>query len=301
MLDKVVEKLAEKVVRIEDRVREELSKKENERIEEYLRKEKLIITFSPEKKIPASTLYWTLTAFKMHQYPPILAPYSSFITHIAPYHEQYSVIALVDDINILKPMFDFRRLLKIDTFILSENLPKQMKLLDTMEIRFEGGFFEKNIAWSLYLSILTLKSLASEVRTRRVENLLKEITNIGEVVKDMCKRFRKEIEYLAKVLSENVETYLLAPDYLLPVIEGFLKDYVNIRVYDISSVYSMINMFENNVIVVRTGVEEHMGRYVRFRLGFGNVHEIVVNVDPVSAPLYLMILIEAARKMAKNM
>ena len=146
MLDKVVEKLAEKVVRIEDRVREELSRKENEKIGEYLRKEKLIITFSPEKKIPASTLYWTLTAFKMHQYPPILAPYSSFITHIAPYHEQYSVIALVDNINILKPMFDFRRLLKIDTFILSENLPKQMKLLDTMEIRFEGGFFEKNIS-----------------------------------------------------------------------------------------------------------------------------------------------------------
>ncbi len=301
MFDKVVEKLTEKVVRIEDRVREELSRKENEKIKEYLRKEKLIITFSPKWKIPASILYWTLTAFKTHQYPPILAPYSSFITHIAPYHEQYSVIALIDNINILKPMFDFRRLLKIDTFILSENLPKQMKLLDTMEIRFEGGFFEKNIAWSLYLSILTLKSLANEVRTKRVENLLKEITNVGEVVEDMCGKFRREIEHLAKVLSENVETYVLAPDYLLSVIEGFLKDYVNVRVYDISSVYSMSDMFKNNVVVVRTGVEEHMGRYIRFKLGFGNVHEIVVNVDPVSAPLYLMIIIEASKEIARNM
>jgi len=301
MFEKVVEKLAEKIVKIEDRVREELSRKENDKIREYLGKEKLIITFSPEWKIPASILYWTLTAFKIHQYPPILAPYSSFITHIAPYHEEYSVIALIDNVNVLKPMFDFRRLLKIDTFILSENIPKQMKLLDTMEIRFEGGFFEKNIAWSLFLSILTLKSLANEVRTKRVENLLKEITNIGEVVGDMCGQFRREIEHLAKALSGNVETYVLAPDYLLPVVEGFLKDHVNIRVYDISSAYSICDMLKNNVVVVRTGVEEHMGKYVRFKLGFQNVHEIVINVDPVSAPLYLMIIIEASKEIAKSM
>ena len=301
MLNKIANMLAEKIVRIEDRVKEELSRSENEVVREFLRREKLIITFSPEKKIPATTLYWTLTAFKMHQYPPVLAPYSSFITHIAPYHENYSVIALIDSVNVLKPILDFRRLLKIDTFILSENIPKQMRLQNTMEIKFGGEFFEKTIAWSLYLSILALKSLAKEVRTKRAENLLKEVTNIGEIVKDMCEYFRNEINYLAKLLHEHAEAVILAPDYLLPVVQKFLENYRHIRIHDISTIYLIESSFKNKVVIVRTGVEEHMGRYAKFKLGSSNVSEIVVNVDPVSAPLYLMVLIEASKELAKNM
>ncbi len=301
MFNNIVKEIAEKVVSVEDKVKEELEKPVNEQLKNYLRKEKLIITFSSSKKVPASILYWTLAAFKMHQYPPILAPYSSFITHIAPYHEQYSVIALVDNVYLLKPIFDFRKLLRIDTFVLTENIPKQMKTFDVAEISFKGDVFEKTLFWALYLSITALKSLAKEVQTRRVSNLLKELANVGEIVEDMCKQYKNTIEELAEVLKHGSILHVYAPEYLLGTISLLFSGRKHITLHDITSIYFEELPKDGKIIIFRTGVEEHIGRYVKIRLSIKGVHDVSINVDPVSAPIYLLILLESALKLSEHM
>lgn len=297
----IVEELRNDVRSVEQKVHEKLYSSESKLIKNFLKNKRLIIVYSGPKKIPASILYWTLAALKMKEHPPILLDIISFFTHLAPYHEDYSLLAMVRNPVFLKQLYDASKLLKINSLIILEDMPSSIKISNALKVVFGENVFSNNLGLSLYLPILAIESLSATDTTRRTKILIEELKDLSSIVPSLIERYSDVLIGVEKELQDkNGKICFIVPDYMRNVVEKYVallatKFGRNIVSLDLGLVYeSQCELLPRNysIVLCRTGVEEHIYRYIRFNCNVSKFFDLNINVDPLSASLYLLILLE---------
>lgn len=295
----IVDKLKEEAAKVEKIVKDVILAEESSRVKNIISKDNLIITYSSLRKIPATALYWILTVLNTKRKQPVLSDITSFLTHIAPYRRDYSLLAITSNPSSLKRLHDVYRLLNIDMVVLSESMPKGVKYSNIVLLNFGNTLFQNNLGYTMYLSSLALEIIPETLITHRTSKLCDELINIASIVPSLFERYEDILNSVVEALVKGRNVIFLAPGYLRNVIDTYLHliPYMfkgRIFGHDLSIVFEEHPKPHNNTIYVicRTGVEELSYRFAKFSCGLENILDLNLNVDPVSASTYLLLLME---------
>ena len=295
----IVEKLKKETAKVEKIVKDLVSAEESSRVKNIISKDDLIITYSSLRKIPATTLYWILTVLNTKRKQPVLSDITSFLTHIAPYRKDYSLLAITSNPSSLKRLHDVYRLLNVDMVVLSETMPKGIKYSNVMLLDFGNTLFQNNLGYTMYLSSLALEIIPETLITRRTSKLCDELINIASIIPSLFERYKDVLNNIVDTLVEGRNVVFLTPSYLRNVIDTYLhlapyRLKGKIFSHDLSIVFEECPKPRNDTtyVICRTGVEELSYKFAKFSCGLENLLDLNLNVDPVSASTYLLLLME---------
>ena len=295
----IVEEIKREVVEVERKLKEAITIKEADKVKNIISKNNLIITYSYLRKIPSSILYWTLTALNVEKHHPTLLDLTSFLTHIAPYRRNYNLLAITSNPSSLKRLYDVYKLLNVNMVVLSESIPKGVKYPNVVRLNFGNTLFENNLGYSMFLTSLAIEILPENVVTKRSSRLYSEVKDMASIIYSLFDKYKNIIDKVIAKVSNGEHIAFITPGYLKDIIDAYLY----LIPYNFKSKlhsYGLSAIFEEcpqpytklTYVICRTGVEELSYRYLRFTCNVENVLDLNINVDPISAPIYLLLLME---------
>jgi len=295
----IIEEIKREVIEVERKLKEVVTVEEAGKVKDIISKNNLIITYSYLRKIPSSILYWTLTTLNIEKQHPTLLDLTSFLTHVAPYRRNYNLLAITSNPNSLKRLYDIYKLLNINMLVLSENIPKGVKYPNVVKLNFGNTLFENNLGYAMYLSSLAIETLPENVVTRRSSRLYGEVKDMASIVYSLFDKYRSIIDNIIAKVVKGEHVAFIAPGYLKDIIDTYLY-LIPYDLRDKLHSYGLSVIFEEcpqpraklTYVVCRTGVEELSYRYLKFTCNIENVLDLNINVDPISAPIYLLLLME---------
>jgi len=295
----IVEEIKREVIEVERRLKEAITIEEADKVKDIISKNNLIITYSYLRKIPSSILYWTLTALNVEKHHPTLLDLTSFLTHIAPYRRNYNLLAITSNPSSLKRLYDVYKLLNVNMVVLSENIPKGAKYPNVVRLNFGNTLFKNNLGYAMFLTSLAIEILPEKVVTKRSSRLYSEVKDMASIIYSLFDKYKNIIDKIIAKVSNGEHIAFITPGYLKDIIDAYLY----LIPYDFKSKlhsYGLSVIFEEcpqpytklTYVICRTGVEELSYRYLRFTCNVENVLDLNINVDPISAPIYLLLLME---------
>lgn len=222
--------------------------------------------------------------------------------YVAPYDEgreaDVLVISTPEGLNDLYILLDQLTLTGHRVVLVSEPLPEVIRL------RF-GGLERAEVAWGdmgllRLLAILahTASSLGRrdlQVRTRKIRE---ECLSLGDVADDLVDRYGRELKVIREALSEP---YLVAyTPTLEPAAE--LASLVLSRgatvMAEVPVVHLYVGRVSSKVLAFTTDVEAYSVRYHFNRIveKGGTIGEVRLKTDPLTAPLYAVLLLYYATR-----
>ncbi|MCX8184180.1 MAG: hypothetical protein N3E43_00235 [Sulfolobales archaeon] len=217
--------------------------------------------------------------------------------YVAPYDEGRELDVLLfstpEGLNDLYVLLDQLVLTGHRVSLISEPLPEILKRkyegVDRVEIELgEMGLLK-------LLSILTYvtSSLSRRDLRRRADKIKEECLSLAEVADEFIERYEREIKTVREALSEfYVVTYTPT---LEPAAEMFSLGLSDGRALmaDISTVYFYVGRVSSKILAFTTDVEVYTYRYYFNRVveKGGRVEEVRLKTDPLTAPLYALMLL----------
>jgi len=217
--------------------------------------------------------------------------------YIAPYDESREVdviaTATPDGYSDLYILLDQLVLTGHRVTVISGNLPEQLKgrfsYVDLVEVPW-------NELGLLRLAQLVAYSVASLSRgdlRRRARRVLDECTSLHIVVEDLVERYREELNTLRSILVRpHVVTYTPTMEVAAQLL-AYGSDRSLAVVADLPSVHAYLRRVSKDVVAFTTDVEVYSLRYHLNKIAElgGRVVELRLRTDPLTAPLYALILV----------
>lgn len=217
--------------------------------------------------------------------------------YIAPYDEGREIDVLIvstpEGLNDLYILLDQLVLTGHRVTLISEPLPEIIKL------RFRG-VERTEVAWGSMgllklLSILayTASSLGRRDLHVRTKKIKEESLSLAEVADDLVERYSRELKMIKEALSEPyLITYTPTLEPVAELASLELSRGLAVMV-NIPAVHLYVGKVFNKVLAFTTDVEAYTVRYYFNRIveKGGTIGEVRLKTDPLTAPLYALLLL----------
>ncbi|MET1101762.1 MAG: hypothetical protein ABWW69_04715 [Pyrodictiaceae archaeon] len=223
---------------------------------------------------------------------------NSLVVFFGEHGSENSLLRLTDTLSVMRiPLIGF-----------SGPMPPQVLEKYDLHLVYEHGFsfpgLELVVASSI-LGLLVAKEIIGK-KNPRVNRLLSELRSIDEnVIASLLERYLEKLWFISDVLTNSKRTIILYSPTLRTIIPIartlWLKKAANMTDYPLPSFHPLLLMNEgivrnHVVLVLATSVEELLLRELKLRLSQISLkpeyEEIVFATDPLSAPIYMFILLE---------
>jgi hypothetical protein len=217
--------------------------------------------------------------------------------YIAPYDENREVDVLVtatpDGFPDLYILLDQLVLTGHRVTVLSGTLPEQLKsrfsYVDAVEVPWD----ELGLLRLVQLLAYSVASLGRRDLQRRVRRVLDECTSLHTVVEELVERYEEELDALRSALVRpHVVTYTPTMEVAAQLLV-YGSDRSLAVLADPPSVHTYLRRVSRDVVAFTTDVEVYSLRYHLGRVAElgGRVVELRLRTDPLTAPLYALILV----------
>jgi hypothetical protein len=217
--------------------------------------------------------------------------------YIAPYDENREVDVLVtatpDGFPDLYILLDQLVLTGHRVTVLSGTLPEQLKsrfsYVDAVEVPWD----ELGLLRLVQLLAYSVASLGRRDLQRRVRRVLDECTSLHTVVEELVERYKEELDALRSTLVRpHVVTYTPTMEVAAQLLV-YGSDRSLAVLADPPSVHTYLRRVSRDVVAFTTDVEVYSLRYHLGRVAElgGRVVELRLRTDPLTAPLYALILV----------
>jgi len=217
--------------------------------------------------------------------------------YIAPYDEsrEAEVVATAtpDGYSDLYLLLDQLVLTGHRVTVLSGDLPEQIKsrfsYVDSLEVLWD----ELGLLRLAQLVAYSVASLSRGDLRRRARRVLDECTSLHVVADDLVERYREELDALRSTLVRpHVVTYTPTMEVAAQLL-AYGSDRSLAVLADLPSVHAYLRRVSKDVVAFTTDVEVYSLRYHLSKVAElgGRVVELRLRTDPLTAPLYALILV----------
>lgn len=261
-------------------------------------------------KAAAVSLYRTLT--QLAQVDVVLEDATTLIYHVLAYRENPSSIILFvepGNENTLGRLADTAKYTGGTLVALTPPLPPILKQRVEQSAEVVEVAAEKPVVTYLSTALLVAAKLAdaSGGVKLRINRVLSEVSSLDEAVEELVERYKQQIGEMARLAVGNndsvvIFTPTMEPAAIVYVSAAFSRGGTT-RMLSVSEALAAISLAEklkwSSVLILSTDAEQDSVREIQFKLSMKNpnTRKILVNVrtDPLTAPLYATILVEASQ------
>lgn len=262
----------------------------------------LLIVYDVEGLVPASTLLNLFLTLKPTTNITLI-PLEVFYSVQAPYFSKPTIVFLTDVKNAPRAS-DTLRILSIPHIVFIPKIPQNFPLhkegFKIIELP-EGMSTEELVFTEMMASTLMLLKTLSTTE-KRIEKVQEEVLTIESIIEDLLEHYREECDEIIDLLNSNNDAILLYTELLKPIAQYlYYKISLSSRrkpllmmPLDLIVKYTSITL-PNNIIVLRTGMEEEKFRAFKVRFGLQlksrKVIDVGVKTDPLTVPYYAFIIL----------
>ncbi|MET1127936.1 MAG: hypothetical protein ABWW70_01275 [Thermoproteota archaeon] len=261
----------------------------------------------------ARTFYWIVK--QLTNTPIYMDSLDSFIYHVVAYRdEKPSLLAFVEPggENIVGRLGELAGIFNVDAAVVTPPIPPPLKpRLESKLIAMEYSGRRPALFYVILAAVLGAEMVKrSGVSGRRSARLEDELSNIASTYDELVRRYKEPISAIAKKAKElatadkmrsTIEFY--GTPTMLPaaiIFHSYTCEVAASNYGEISALFSKLaaGPLKSSMLVVllATGVESDLIREAKFKLtatGKADFIEVIINTDPLSAPIYGTILAES--------
>ncbi|WP_338603668.1 hypothetical protein V6M85_04795 [Sulfolobus tengchongensis] len=232
-----------------------------------------VIVYGRNSELPAFTLSRAFSTLRNKII--MITNIYDFLFLQNPYVEISKVIAFTEDENELRELIDNLGNLGVDGDIYycgSTNIKPRYNYISLFSL--DKIFCEINLS----LSILKSLTGGNTERERRIKDQLSDLTDLDNYIRDKAKAFNLDLPMLLSPIMTPTKSFL-------EKLGLSVSTYFDIKILD-------------GVQVVYSGVDMHIMRRIIFSLRSEGkkVNEILLDVDPLLAPIYLSMIMFYLKK-----